>query len=295
MEKIKDYPRPQLVRNEWQNLNGKWNFIFDDENIGEEKQYFNKFPISKEILVPFTYETKMSGINDETVHESIWYSNNVKLILNENKRTILHFEGSDFITKLWINGNFVGKNIGGYHRFSFDISKYIINGENNITIKVEDSLQKSQPRGKQRYRDESFKCWYIQTTGIWKTIWIETVPKNYIISVKNTPNFDEKNINIELDTNISLKEIDNYKVETEIKYGNETINVEKNKLEDNIFKYKMNICNEQNNHHKIKEWSPEHPYLYDINYRLYKNNVLIDEVSSYFGVRKISIENSKYY
>ena len=210
MEKIKDYPRPQLVRNEWQNLNVKWNFIFDDENIGEKKQYFNKFPISKEILVPFTYETKMSGINDETVHESIWYSNNVKLILNENKRTILHFEGSDFITKLWINGKFVGKNIGGYHRFSFDISKYIINGENNITIKVEDSLQKSQPRGKQRYKDESFKCWYIQTTGIWKTIWIENVPKNYIISAQNTPNYDDKSINIEISTNVNSKDIEKY-------------------------------------------------------------------------------------
>ena len=292
MKKIKDYPRPQLVRNEWQNLNGKWNFIFDDENIGEEKQYFKQFPKSKEILVPFTYETKMSGINDETVHENIWYSNNVKLILNENKRTILHFEGSDFITKLWINGKFVGKNIGGYHRFSFDISKYIINGENNFTIKVEDSLSKSQPRGKQRYKNESFKCWYIQTTGIWKTIWIETVPKNYIISVKNTPNFDDPNINIELETNISLKEIENYEVEIEIKYDNEIINVERNKMEDNIFKYKINICNKQNNH-KIKEWSPEHPYLYDIIYRLYENNLLIDEVSSYFGVRKISIGNSK--
>ena len=292
MKKIKDYPRPQLVRNEWLNLNGKWKFIIDDENIGEEKQYFNNFPGSKEILVPYTYETKMSGINDETVHENIWYSNNIKLILNKDKKTILHFEGSDFITKLWINGKFVGKNVGGYHRFSFDISKYIINGENNITIKVEDSLSKSQVRGKQRYKNESFKCWYIQTTGIWKTIWIETVPKNYIVSVKNTPNFDEKNINIELDTNISLKEIENYEVETEIKYGNEIINVEKNKIEDNIFKYKINICNENNNH-KIKEWSPEHPYLYDITYRLYKNNVLIDEVLSYFGVRKISIENSK--
>ena len=273
MKKIKDYPRPQLVRNEWQNLNGKWNFIFDDENIGEEKQYFNQFPKSKEILVPFTYETKMSGINDETVHENIWYSNNVKLTLNKNKRTILHFEGSDFITKLWINGKFVGKNIGGYHRFSFDISKYIINGENNITIKVEDSLSKSQPRGKQRYKNESFKCWYIQTTGIWKTVWLETVPKNYIISVKNTPNFDEKNINIELDTNISLKEIENYEVETEIKYDNETINVEKNKMEDSIFKYQISICNDKSNH-IIKEWAPEHPYLYDISYILYKNILL---------------------
>lgn len=292
MKKIENYPRPQLVRNDWLNLNGKWNFVFDDDNIGEEKQYFKKFPESQEILVPFTYETKMSGINDETIHENIWYSNNINLNLNKDKKTILHFEGSDFVTKLWINGIYVGMNIGGYHRFSFDISKYIINGKNNITIKVEDSLSKSQPRGKQRYKNESFKCWYIQTTGIWKTIWIENVPENYIISVKNTPNYDDKNIDIELSTNINQKEITSYIVETEIKYDNEIINVERYKLENNILKYRIDICNLQNNN-EIKYWSPEHPYLYDINYRLYKNNILIDEVSSYFGVRKISIENSK--
>ena len=87
MKKIKNYPRPQLVRNNWLNLNGKWNFVFDDNNIGEKKQYFNNFPESKEILVPFTYETKMSGINDETIHENIWYSNNIELNLNKYKRT----------------------------------------------------------------------------------------------------------------------------------------------------------------------------------------------------------------
>ncbi len=288
----KNYPRPQFVRNNWLNLNGKWNFVFDDDNIGEKKEFFKYFPKSMEIIVPFTYETEMSGINDQTVHENIWYSNNVKLNVDSDKRAILHFEGSDFITKLWINANYVGMNIGGYHRFSFDISKYIIDGDNDITIKVEDSLSKSQPRGKQRYKNESFECWYIQTTGIWKTVWIETVPKNYIISAKNTPNFDTKNIDIELITNINENEVKNYEIETEIKYNNEILNLQRDKLDDSVLKYKIDICTFKKNH-TIKKWSPQTPCLYDIYYRLYKDNILIDEVSLYFGVRKISIENSK--
>lgn len=81
------------------------------------------------------------------------------------------------LQKLWVNGKYVGSNVGGYHRFSFDITNFIVDGMNNFTIKVEDSLSKNQPRGKQRYKKDSFKCWYIQTTGIWKTIWIESVPK----------------------------------------------------------------------------------------------------------------------
>ena len=88
MKKINNYPRPQFVRDSWLNLNGKWNFVFDDENIGEKKQFFNSFPNSSEILVPFTYETKMSGINDETVHKNIWYSNDININVEKNKKAI---------------------------------------------------------------------------------------------------------------------------------------------------------------------------------------------------------------
>ena len=294
MKTIKNYPRPQFVRDSWLSLNGKWKFVFDDENVGEEKQFFNKFPNFNEILVPFTYETKMSGINDEKVHENIWYSNDININVEKNKSIILHFEGSDFVTKLWINGNYVGMNIGGYHRFSFDITKFIVDGKNNFTIKVEDSLSKVQPRGKQRYKNESFKCWYIQTTGIWKTIWIESVSKNHIVSVKNTPDYDNKNIEIELVTNISEKDITNFEIETEILFDNKIVNSKKQIIEDKILKYNVNIYGVENND-EINFWSPENPNLYDINYRLYYKGNIIDEVSSYFGIRKISIENSKIF
>ena len=294
MKTIKNYPRPQFVRDSWLSLNGKWKFVFDDENVGEEKQFFNKFPNSNEILVPFTYETKMSGINDEKVHENIWYSNDININVEKDKNIILHFEGSDFVTKLWINGNYVGMNIGGYHRFSFDITKFIVDGKNNFTIKVEDSLSKVQPRGKQRYKNESFKCWYIQTTGIWKTIWIESVSKNHIVSVKNTPDYDNKNIEIELVTNISEKDITNFEIETEILFDNKIVNSKKQIIEDKILKYNVNIYGVENND-EINFWSPENPNLYDINYKLYYKGNIIDEVSSYFGIRKISIENSKIF
>ena len=289
MKKITNYPRPQFVRENWINLNGEWNFIFDDENIGEKQKYYNKIPESRKIQVPFTYETKMSGINDETIHKNIWYQKNINLQKNYKLNTILHFEGSDFITKIWINGNYVGMNVGGYHRFSFDITNYLVEGNNNFTIKIEDSLSKSQPRGKQRYKKESWKCWYIQTTGIWKTIWLENVSKNHIVSSKITPDFDNKNINIELLTNIDNNK---FEIETEISFDNEIINSTKLPIEDNIFNYTIDICN-KNKNHEIKYWQPEHPYLYDITYKLYCNGNIIDEVYSYFGIRKISIDKNK--
>ena len=156
---IKDYRRPQCVGKEWQSLNGKWDFIFDDKNEGETKKEFKDFPKANKIFVPFTYETKLSGIEDESIHYIVWYNRKIKITKEQikDKKVILNFEGSDYKTKVWINGNYIGKHIGGYSRFSFDIENYIIEGENDITVKVEDSLSKEQPRGKQRYKKESWK------------------------------------------------------------------------------------------------------------------------------------------
>ena len=286
-----NYPRPQFVRNNWLSLDGEWDFLFDDENIGEQQQYYNNFPYSRKIKVPFTYETKMSGINDESVHENVWYQKSIDIRSHSKRSVILHFEGSDFITKLWINGNYVGMNTGGYHRFSFDITNFLIEGKNNFTIKVEDSLSKSQPRGKQRYKKESWKCWYIQTTGIWKTIWLEEVPKKYIVSSKITPDFDEGNIEIELLTNINESD-KNFEIETEIIFNGEITNSIRFPLENDITKYNIDIC-KPNSNHQLQYWSFKQPNLYDIVYRLYCNDKMVDEVSSYFGLRKISIDKDK--
>ena len=99
---IKDYPRPQFVRKEWESLNGEWNFIFDDNDEGETKEYFKNFPINKKIIVPFTYETKLSGIEDENVHYIVWYNKkiNIRKKEKENNKIILNFEGSDYKTKI---------------------------------------------------------------------------------------------------------------------------------------------------------------------------------------------------
>ena len=290
---IKNYPRPQFVRNKWVNLNGDWNFTFDDENLGEEKEYYISFPTRNKINVPFTYETELSEIKDESVHYVVWYNKKIH-ISKENEKAILHFEGSDYKTKIWINGKYIGTNEGGYHRFSFEIDKYIKEGENDITIRVEDSLAKEQPRGKQRYKKESWKCWYIQTTGIWKTVWIEYVPKYYMKNVKLTPNLDNKNIQLEYETNISEKELEenNFYIETEISFENELLITNKIQLTELYQENEILICE---NNAEVKKWSPKEPNLYDICYKLYCNDKLIDIAYSYFGFRKISIQKNRIY
>lgn len=293
---IKDYPRPQLVRKEWQNLNGEWNFTFDDNNEGETKEYFKKFPMNKKIIVPFTYETKLSGIEDENIHYIVWYNKkiNIKKEQIENKKIILNFEGSDYKTKIWINGNYIGENIGAYSRFAFDIEKHVIEGENDITIKIEDSLSKDQPRGKQRYKKESWKCWYIQTTGIWKTVWLEWVSKKYIKSVKATPRTDK--VLLEIETNLSEQDIEKqkYYIETEISFNGQILNNTKELINNNYEKMEINIVKEEIEH-DIQKWSTDKPNLYDINYKLCCKEEVMDDVSSYFGIRNIEIKKDKIY
>lgn len=293
---IKDYPRPQFVRKDWQNLNGEWNFTFDDNDEGETKKYFFNFPKANKIKVPFTYETKLSGIQDESVHYIVWYNKeiNIKKEQLKDNKIILNFEGSDYITKVWVNGTYVGNNIGGYSRFSFDIEKYVVEGQNDITIKVEDSLSKQQPRGKQRYKKESWKCWYVQTTGIWKTIWLEWVPKQYLQNVKLTPQIDTNNIKLEVETNITEKNIEevNYYIETEISFNGKILNTTKELINNNYQEIQMDIY-QNNKEHTIQKWSPNNPNLYDIVYKLYCEDTIIDTVYSYFGMREISIKGDK--
>ena len=173
----KGYPRPQMVRENWTDLNGVWNFLFDDQNAGEKQKWSECFPAeTQKITVPFTYETQLSGIHDTSFHPVVWYEREFTVSRTE-KRQILHFEGVDHDAKVWVNGQFAGMHAGAYARFSLDITDYMIEGTNTITVRAEDSVSCSQPRGKQRWRDESFGCWYVQTTGIWKTVWLEEGPQ----------------------------------------------------------------------------------------------------------------------
>lgn len=293
---IKDYPRPQFVRKEWQSLNGEWNFAFDDKDEGEIKEYFKQFPRDKRINVPFTYETKMSGIGSEEVHYIIWYHRTINLTKEqiEDNELILNFEGSDYKTKIWVNGHYIGENIGAYSRFSFAIEKYITQGKNEITVRVEDSLSKDQPRGKQRYKKESWKCWYIQTTGIWKSVWLEWVSKKYLKNVKITPKRDK--VKLEVETNLSEQDWEkkNYFIEAEISFEGQVLNKVKQLLNNNYQSIEVKIAQEGANH-KIQEWSTNKPNLYDISYKLYCEDKVMDTVYSYFGIREISIQGNKIY
>ncbi|MBR2951159.1 MAG: glycoside hydrolase family 2 [Lachnospiraceae bacterium] len=297
----KDYPRPQFVRRNWENLNGLWDFAFDDSNKGEQEKWYNNFSGSLKIQVPFTYESALSGIHDNTPHNNIWYHRifHVNGALLQENNYILHFEGCDFHTKLWINGEYAGCHSGGYARFSFDVTNLLKDGENHVTVKVEDSFDLQMPRGKQRWKDENYGVFYVQTTGIWKTVWSEYVPQICLSDIKMTPNLQDTRLELEACIQAPAEAFDgNLFLETTISFNGYPVSKTCIAPFDNMnrnIKIGIDLHSEVSNTDEptVKTWSPEHPDLYDIEFRILKNGAVLDQVGSYFAMRDIRIEGCR--
>lgn len=283
------YPRPQLERNKWMNLNGEWKFTFDDENKGEQEKWHESFPEKcQNIKVPYTYETRLSGIQEEKFHPIVWYQKEIEVETTENKR-LLHFEGVDYMAKVWINGKFAGMHVGGYARFTVDISKYVVVGKNTVIVRVEDSMSCVQPRGKQRWKKENFGCWYVQTTGIWKTVWMEEVPCTYIEKIKITPDIDKAKVKFEVKLNTKPKQ--NVKLNCRIRLDEREVAIHEVEIATEYAKFEVVVAN-PDEPWQMALWSPQNPKLYDVTFQL-KSDSEEDEVKSYFGMRKISINDGK--
>lgn len=293
IDKMRNYPRPQFYRENWLNLNGTWAFAFDDGRRGEAENYHRAMPQGQTVQVPFTYETKLSGIGDPTVHEVVWYQRTVALPRPVDGRLLLHFEGVDYHADVWANGVHLGRHIGGYSRFSFDVTEAVLGSETlQITVRCEDSLDQDQPRGKQRYRHENWGCWYHQTTGIWKTVWLEWVPRQHLLSVENTPDAENGMLHLTVDTTVSAAELEShaYSLQTTVRFDGEILATSSHGL----------TCPSQavtapvwKGVHQPRLWCPEDPALYEITYELCRDGQPLDKVESYFGLRTVAIEGDK--
>ena len=182
-----EYPRPQMVRHDWINLNGAWEYRTDRAVSGtDRKWYLPETDFPERIEVPFCRESVLSGIGDTDFCDCVWYRK--KIVLPENwngKRILLHIGACDFETTLWVDGKEVGTHRGGFVSFSFDLTSYLSGNEALITLRVLDDVRScKQPGGKQCRSYYSRKCDYTRTTGIWQTVWLEAVEQAYI----KTPN-----------------------------------------------------------------------------------------------------------
>ena len=195
-----EHPKPQFMRDTWQNLNGKWLFSIDGGKSGVARSMHAKEgekEYDKKIIVPFSPESELSGLNIKDFMECVWYRRSFDLEKLDG-RVILHFGACDYRTTVWINGEEAGYHIGGYVSFSFDITQYVKAGENLLVVRAEDYQRSGkQPSGKQCNAYNSERCSYTRTTGIWQTVWLEFVPDAYIKSVKMTSDCEHSSLYID--------------------------------------------------------------------------------------------------
>ncbi len=196
----KEFPNPQFERENWRNLNGEWDFLIDMSVTGKQRRFYSVSckEFRKKITVPFCPESRLSGIQNIDFMNAVWYRRKFDISPEEKeKRTIIHIGASDFQTEVFVNGHSAGIHCGGYVSFEFDITELVNVGENIITIFViDDTRSNTQPTGKQSTKYASHKCVYTRTTGIWQTVWLEFVPKNYIKSFKIVTNTDDSVVHI---------------------------------------------------------------------------------------------------
>ena len=294
----KNYPRPQFVRESWESLDGIWAFAFDDADCGEREKWYNAFPEGRQIRVPFTYEARLSGIGDESHHSVVWYRRSLQVEGEQlaAKRCILHFEGSDYETKLWVNGQYAGSHRGGYARFSFDITDLVNAGENTLTVRVEDHCDLQQTRGKQRWTKENISVFYVQNTGIWKTVWLEYVPAIRLEQVKMTPDIQTGSLRLTAEVIAPEARLNGeLLLETVVTFRGSPVNRTLTALTEHRRQLVLDLHAAISNTEEfgVRLWSPEDPALYDITFRILDGDRMVDEVGSYFAMREIRIEGDR--
>lgn len=267
---LPEYPRPQLVRGNWKNLNGLWQYAVREKNAATPASWDGK------ILVPFAIESGLSGVGRTVGKDSLlWYRTSITLPATmKGKKVLLHFGAVDWRTTVYVNGKEAGSHEGGFDPFSFDITPFLKKGAQEITISVWDPTDDGpQPRGKQVKQPNGI--WYTPVTGIWQTVWVEGVADTYIAGTTQTPDIDRAELTVTAD--IPGRQPGDVVKVTALDGGTEVAsgNLEAQPLQLKIASPKL--------------WSPESPFLYDLRFTITRKGKVIDEVKSYFAMRKSSI------
>ena len=282
-----EYPRPQFERQAWVNLNGTWDFEFDFGKSGMDRELFKAESLRQEITVPFCPESELSGIGHTDFINCVWYRRDI--VIPEDwagKKVFLNFGAADYAAEVFIDGILTGRHYGGSSSFSIDLSGHVEAGKiHNLVIRVEDNQRSGeQSVGKQCSTFNSAGCFYTRTTGIWQTVWMEAVDRHGLKRVTMRPDIDQSQLVVmpefysESDCTLEVTVKDNGKTvaRKSVPCSNHACIVLPLK--------------------KMKLWSPEDPFLYDVDFHVKDEagNVL-DHVKSYAGMRKIHISDGKVY
>jgi len=266
------------------NLNGFWDFRFDDLNVGLEQCWFDAADYATQILVPFSFESGASGIGDRAFHSCVWYRRTFEIPPDwSGKRVIVNFGAVDYRATVWVNGIVVAWHEGGHTPFSADITGALLTAENVIVVRAEDPpTDRYIPRGKQHWEETPASIFYARTTGIWQTVWMEPVSRSHLDSVRITSAIDGG-------VSVSAKIVSpgpSQFVNISISDQGRVLASAMSLADGPVAKVSADLCDP-------KLWSPDYPHLYRLHIELHGPEGLLDEVDSYFGIRAVTTQDGK--
>ena len=275
-----EFPNPQFERKNWKNLNGKWKFEIDYSKSGFDRAFFEREELNGEIIVPFCPESELSGVGNKDFMPCVWYMRSFEVgedWLSSERRVILNIGACDYETHVYINKKEVGVHFGGYSSFKFDITEFLHIGENTVTVAaVDDTRSSLQGTGKQSMQYHSKRCHYTRVTGIWQTVWLESVAKNYITDFKIYTNAESGIATVTGSANGTGC------VTGEAFFEGKSVGAGSAAVSSGHFSFDIELSEKQ-------LWDIGQGNLYDL-----KLTFGDDEVKSYFGLRDIRFDGMKF-
>ena len=283
-----EYPRPQFERQQWQNLNGEWTYELDLVQSGHERNLMESKGFGGKIIVPFAPESELSGVGHKDFIPSIWYQREITIPQEwAGKDVLLNFGAVYYVSEIYLDGKFVDRHHGGSDSFTVDITKFVKPGQTHslVVCASSDLRSRMQSAGKQSLQHGNFECMYTRTTGIWQTVWMEAVAPTGIQRVKYVTDIDRNTVSMEF---TMRRNATGNILTVNVKDGKKIVATDTAPVASGSI-VSLPIK-------KAKLWSPENPFLYDVEFILKdaQGNV-IDEVASYFGMRKIHTDGNKIY
>ena len=286
-----EHPRPDFQRDTFLNLNGTWQFAFDDADEGLRGRWQQPgHALGGEIVVPFCYQCRASGIGTDAIHPILWYRRSFSVPQEmANRRVLLRFGAVDYACRVFVNGQEVGAHEGGYTPFALDITHALCEGENDLCLRVVDEPDCAQPRGKQYWKEGVMGCWYTPVSGIWQTVYLEATGEESLRSVHITPDIDTGIATVDL----SLERIPRIPLTARIAITCQGDSWETQVRVDGKQRIRVPVSLLAGGRYTLHRWSPENPVLHDVEITLESEGVTMDRVRTYFGMRTVELRDGK--